>query len=109
MLGRSWGGRALAILRWRGYIAHGGAGARGFDTGYAAKAFGAFDDVLFWNVQPWRAVAKDLAAIFVNPLPLGHGRRSNANGQRKYEQLDEFHGSSVARQLQISYEVVGGT
>ena len=81
----------LALLGRGCDLAQRRACARGLHALERAIALGALEDVLLRHLQSRWAVAEDLAAVFVDPLPLGHGGRANANGYREEKELDEFH------------------
>src|SRR6185369_1459619 len=54
------------------------------------------DDVLGRNVGRRRLVAEHLAAVLVDPLPLGERQRGQGTGQAKHGNAKQFHWASVA-------------
>ena len=88
----------LQALVYAGHgAAGGGRGRRGHRCAYPTHAAArAFEDVLVRHISRRWPVAENLAAILVQPLPLGAGRQCIETGSQDDQGADHVHACSVA-------------
>ena len=56
-----------------------------------------FQNIFFWNMRRWWAIAKSFATVLINPLPLGNGSGGRKSCKKGYqgEISTRFHSAPV--------------